>query len=117
MITPIILYVAAGQRTQRTWRMTPPGAGAAPYPVLVHFHGGGWVIANPNGYDASARALANAAGAVVVSVAYRQAPEAPSAVPHARHAALRHRPAEEHRQPPPGSWAWKRPSWPPGNSV
>ncbi|MBC5823390.1 MAG: alpha/beta hydrolase [Candidatus Eremiobacteraeota bacterium] len=52
---------------------TPAGSG--PFPVLVYFHGGGWVIAGLNTYDSSARALANAAGYVVVSVAYRQAPE------------------------------------------
>lgn len=54
---------------------TPAGTG--PFPVLVYFHGGGWVIANLDTYDASCRALANAAECVVVSVAYRQAPEAP----------------------------------------
>jgi len=49
--------------------------------VLVYFHGGGWVIGNLDAYDAydaydaSARALTNAARHVVVSVAYRQAPE------------------------------------------
>lgn len=52
---------------------TPKGSG--PFPVVVYFHGGGWVIANLDTYDASARGLANASGAVVVSVAYRQAPE------------------------------------------
>ncbi len=52
---------------------TPAGTG--PFPVLVYFHGGGWVLYNLDTYDASCRALANAAGAVVVSVAYRQAPE------------------------------------------
>ena len=51
---------------------TPKGTG--PFPVLVYYHGGGWVIANLDAYDASARALTNAAGAVVVSLAYRQAP-------------------------------------------
>lgn len=54
---------------------TPEGTG--PFPVLVYFHGGGWVIADLNTYDSSCRALANAAGCVVVSVAYRQAPENP----------------------------------------
>ncbi|MFN8589852.1 MAG: alpha/beta hydrolase [Thermomicrobiales bacterium] len=54
---------------------TPQGSG--PFPVLVYFHGGGWVIANLNTYDASCRALTNAANGVVVSVAYRQAPENP----------------------------------------
>lgn len=46
-----------------------------PYPVLVYFHGGGWVVYNLDVYDTSCRALCNAAGAVVISVNYRQAPE------------------------------------------
>lgn len=54
---------------------TPLNAGAGPLPVVVYFHGGGWVIASLDTYDASPRSLANGAGAVVVSVAYRQAPE------------------------------------------
>ncbi len=52
---------------------TPAGPG--PHPVLVYFHGGGWVIANLDVYDGSARALCNAAECIVVSVGYRQAPE------------------------------------------
>ena len=43
--------------------------------MLVYFHGGGWVIAKKDVYDASGRALANGAGCVVVSVDYRQGPE------------------------------------------
>ncbi|MGI9332285.1 MAG: alpha/beta hydrolase, partial [Gammaproteobacteria bacterium] len=51
-------------------------------PVLVYFHGGGWVIGDLDSHDAIARALANAAGHCVVSVHYRLAPEAryPAAV-------------------------------------
>lgn len=66
---------------------TPEGDG--PFPVVVYFHGGGWVIANLDVYEPSCRALCNAAKAVVVSVAYRQAPEHkyPAAVEDA-HAAL-----------------------------
>lgn len=52
---------------------TPSGAG--PFPVLVYIHGGGWVIASIQAYDSSARALANAAKCVVISVGYRYAPE------------------------------------------
>ncbi len=52
---------------------TPKGDG--PFPVVVYFHGGGWVIANLDAYDPSARALTNASGAIFVSVNYRQAPE------------------------------------------
>lgn len=50
-------------------------AGTAPFPVIFYIHGGGWVLANLDTYDASARALANAARAIVVSTHYRQAPE------------------------------------------
>jgi acetyl esterase len=44
-------------------------------PVLVYFHGGGWVIGDLDSYDATCRALTNAAGCVLVSVDYRLAPE------------------------------------------
>jgi acetyl esterase len=53
---------------------TPKGA-TGPLPVIVYYHGGGWVIANLDTYDASVRSLSEQTGAVVVSVAYRQAPE------------------------------------------
>jgi acetyl esterase len=52
---------------------TPDGAG--PFPVIVYYHGGGWVIADRNVYDGGARALAINANAVVISADYRQAPE------------------------------------------
>ena len=52
---------------------SPKGNG--PFPIIVYYHGGGWVIADLDTYDASARALTNAANAVVVSSHYRQAPE------------------------------------------
>jgi acetyl esterase len=46
-----------------------------PQPTLVFFHGGGWVIGDVTTHDLACRALANAAGCVVASVAYRRAPE------------------------------------------
>jgi acetyl esterase/lipase len=48
----------------------------APRPVIAFFHGGGFVICSVETHDGLARRLANAAGAVVVSVDYRLAPEA-----------------------------------------
>lgn len=52
---------------------TPEGTG--PFPVVLFFHGGGWVFADRKVYDGGARGLARQAGAVVVSVDYRLAPE------------------------------------------
>lgn len=51
--------------------------GAQPLPALVYFHGGGWVIGSLETHDHLCRALANAAGCAVISVAYRLAPEHP----------------------------------------
>jgi acetyl esterase len=56
-------------------RVYTPKSGTAPFPVIVYYHGGGWVIANLDTYDASVRSLSEQTGAVVVSVAYRQGPE------------------------------------------
>ncbi|AMR31705.1 lipase [Mucilaginibacter sp. PAMC 26640] len=56
-------------------RIYVPKTGKSNYPVIVYYHGGGFVIANLDVYDASANVLADKVGAVVVSVAYRLAPE------------------------------------------
>ncbi|MEO6406949.1 MAG: alpha/beta hydrolase [Ferruginibacter sp.] len=56
-------------------RIYTPNTNKASYPVIVYYHGGGWVIADLDTYNASALGLANSVEAVVVSVAYRQAPE------------------------------------------
>lgn len=53
----------------------PHAAGDGDLPVIVYFHGGGWVVADLNVYDATPRALAVGTGAIVVSVDYRHAPE------------------------------------------
>ncbi|MBB3996370.1 alpha/beta hydrolase [Aureimonas pseudogalii] len=61
----------AGEIAARVY--TPQGEG--PFPLVVYYHGGGWVIADLDTYDASPRALSAGAKAVVVSVDYRHAPE------------------------------------------
>jgi acetyl esterase len=53
---------------------TPTGQSSLP--VLVYFHGGGWVLGDLDSHDGICRALANGAGCLVVSVDYRLAPEA-----------------------------------------
>jgi acetyl esterase len=52
---------------------TPEGKG--PFPVLVFFHGGGWVIGDIDSHDAICRTMTNKAGCINVSVDYRLAPE------------------------------------------
>ena len=63
---------AAGNIPARIY--TPDGPG--PFPVIVYYHGGGWVIADKQVYDGGARGLAKQANAIVVSSDYRRAPEA-----------------------------------------
>ncbi len=60
---PVRIYTPQGQAPQGGW------------PVVVYYHGGGWVIADLDTYDASAMALAGKAQAIVASVEYRHAPE------------------------------------------
>ena len=45
--------------------------------TIAYLHGGGWVMGNLDSVDAVCRALANDAGARVVSIDYRLAPEHP----------------------------------------
>lgn len=52
---------------------TPKGKG--PFPVVVYFHGGGFVIADNDVYDATPRSLTEQTNAVFVSVEYRKGPE------------------------------------------
>ncbi len=70
---------AAGQIRAKV--VTPAG-GSGPKPVILYFHGGGWVLADPNVYASSARGLARNSGAIVVSIDYRRAPEAPFPAQH-----------------------------------
>jgi acetyl esterase len=63
----------AGELPVRVY--TPEGE--PPFPIVVWFHGGGWVVGTLDTYDPLCRALAAAVPAVVVSVGYRLAPEHP----------------------------------------
>ncbi|HKW79102.1 MAG TPA: alpha/beta hydrolase [Candidatus Limnocylindria bacterium] len=54
-------------------RLYRPRAGTLP--LLVYFHGGGWVVGSVTASDNFCRALANASRCAVLSVDYRLAPE------------------------------------------
>src|SRR5919204_1022550 len=57
-------------------RVYSPATDEAP-PVLVYFHGGGWVIGSPRTHHSVTATLARETPCVVVSVDYRCAPEDP----------------------------------------
>ncbi len=64
-----------GSSPEQALRLYTPRGGSAPYPVVVHYHGGGFVTGNLDLIDEPSRALANEVGAVVVAATYRKAPE------------------------------------------
>lgn len=58
-------------------RIYTPKIETPPYPALIYYHGGGWVLGDLDTYDHVCAMLASAARCMVVSVAYRLAPEHP----------------------------------------
>lgn len=70
--------VAAGASGDPLVRVHTPITRPGPRPLLVHLHGGGWVLGSTAGYDTLCTTLAHDLGAVVVSVDYRMAPEHPA---------------------------------------
>ncbi len=59
----------------------PLGAEPPPRPMLVYFHGGGWVVGDLDTHDGVCRFLAAHSGAAVLSMDYRLAPEHPFPAP------------------------------------
>ena len=70
----VVVTGAAGPMKARVF--LPGGAADKPRPVVVFYHGGGFVLENGASTDASSRALAGASGFIVVAPDYRLAPEA-----------------------------------------
>jgi acetyl esterase len=75
LVEAVEIPAEAGRVPARFYRPgnLPPG----PAPLLVYYHGGGWVIGDLDTHDDVCRFLAAAAGVAVLSVEYRLAPEHP----------------------------------------
>jgi acetyl esterase/lipase len=58
-------------------RIYNPAPDESGQPIMVFYHGGGFVIGDLESHDSMARAIASQVGAVVVAVDYRLAPEHP----------------------------------------
>ena len=58
-----------------TIRIYTPKEGTAPFPIVVYYHGGGFVIADIDVYNGGAQGLCELTGAIVVSVEYPKGPE------------------------------------------
>ena len=70
-VRDILVPGPAGKLPVRVYHPTP----GEKLPLLVYFHGGGWVIGDIEVVDRPCRALANAGHCVVASVNYRLSPE------------------------------------------
>lgn len=71
------LTVDGGQAPRPARLYRPEGDADGPLPLMVFFHGGGFVIGDLDTHEAQARRLCRDLGALVVSVDYRLAPEHP----------------------------------------
>jgi len=76
-------------------RLYHPGGGTPP--LLVYFHGGGWVLGDLESHDGTLRGLCNASGCAILAVDYRLAPE--------------------HRFPAAVDDCWAAASWAAGNAA
>jgi acetyl esterase len=70
-----VVATDAGDVALRSYRPLGVPAGGRTLPVVVFFHGGGYVLGDLDSHDGIARALANGSRSVVVSVDYPLAPE------------------------------------------
>src|SRR5262245_14260981 len=67
--------IAAGSKGSLRIRIVRPEKGSSGLPVVMLFHGGGWVLGDAETYDRFARLIANGAGAAVIHVEYSLSPE------------------------------------------
>src|SRR3954452_21032775 len=77
VVPHVMDHAVAGPSGHVPVRLYLPETPDGPPPLLVYLHGGGWILGSRASYDPTCRALAVAAGAAVLSVEYRLAPEDP----------------------------------------
>lgn len=68
--------ISAGPQGEIAIRVVRPQGGADALPVVMYFHGGGWVLGDKHTHDRLIREIANGAQAAVVFVEYTPSPEA-----------------------------------------
>lgn len=56
-------------------RFYKPAVGSGPFPVIIYYHGGGFVVGSLNTYDGTSRTIAEQTRLMVVSIGYRLGPE------------------------------------------
>ncbi len=74
-IRPVVIPGPAGSIGARHYR---PPAGGPPAPLVVFYHGGGWVFGGLDSHDSACRLICRDAGVHVLAVDYRLAPEHPA---------------------------------------
>lgn len=72
-----IFIPTADQKTQIRLRLYTPASASSPLPVLIWFHGGGYVMGRPEMDDHLCAEYVRSGGVAVVSVDYRYAPQHP----------------------------------------
>ena len=75
-ISNLLIPTRTGEVTARMYH------GQADCPIIIYFHGGGWVIGDLNTHDPFCRALSKASGCSLLSIGYRLAPEHPFPAAH-----------------------------------
>lgn len=70
------LSIPAGQRGEISIRIVRPKNSKGALPVVMYFHGGGWILGNKNTHDRLVREIANGANCACVFVNYAPSPEA-----------------------------------------
>jgi acetyl esterase len=70
-VEEVAVPTSGGMRRALLYRPAKTG----PLPVVVYFHGGGWILGSPESHDLVTARIAAEAGAAVLSLDYRLSPE------------------------------------------